>query len=587
MKGGVMMFSIFKELKWFFNMYKLRYSIAIFFLIAVGLLELLPPMLIGKVIDRMHQGSLTNDSLSQMTLLLVAIALIYYLITYIWTYQLIGGAYLLEKKYRSRLIAHFMKMTSKFYERNRTGDLMARATNDLEAVGQTAGFGIVTLVDATFYLITILMMMGIAISWKLTLAAIIPLPIIAIAIKYFGDIIYTRYSVAQEAFGQLNNQVLDSVSGVRVIRAYVQEQSDLDKFDHLTEEVYQKNLDVTRITAILEPIVKILIAISYLIGIGYGAILVFNNEITLGQLISFNVYLGMMIWPMYALNELVNIMQRGKASLERVNEVLGYQPDVQNEANSKQVLSPENIRFENVTFKYPASERNNLSNISFTIRQGQTIGIVGKTGSGKTTLLRQLLREYPMGTGDIKISEVSLNQIPIELISEWIAYVPQEQFLFSSSIEENILFGNPNANEAEVSRALNSAALTEDIYQLPEGLKTVVGEKGITLSGGQKQRVSIARAFIAEPEILILDDALSAVDANTEAKIISNIRTERVDRTTIIATHRLSAIQHADFILVLDEGEIKESGTHAELQQQDGWYQQQFIRQQLENQLID
>lgn len=581
------MFSIFKELKWFFNMYKLRYSIAIFFLIAVGLLELLPPMLIGKVIDRMHQGSLTNDSLSQMTLLLVAIALIYYLITYIWTYQLIGGAYLLEKKYRSRLIAHFMKMTSKFYERNRTGDLMARATNDLEAVGQTAGFGIVTLVDATFYLITILMMMGIAISWKLTLAAIIPLPIIAIAIKYFGDIIYTRYSVAQEAFGQLNNQVLDSVSGVRVIRAYVLEQSDLEKFDHLTEEVYQKNLDVTRITAILEPIVKILIAISYLIGIGYGAILVFNNEITLGQLISFNVYLGMMIWPMYALNELVNIMQRGKASLERVNEVLGYQPDVQNEANSKQVLSPENIRFENVTFKYPASERNNLSNISFTIRQGQTIGIVGKTGSGKTTLLRQLLREYPMGTGDIKISEVSLNQIPIELISEWIAYVPQEQFLFSSSIEENILFGNPNANEAEVSRALNSAALTEDIYQLPEGLKTVVGEKGITLSGGQKQRVSIARAFIAEPEILILDDALSAIDANTEARIISNIRTERVDRTTIITTHRLSAIQHADFILVLDEGEIKESGTHAELQQQDGWYQQQFIRQQLENQLID
>ena len=582
------MFTVFTELKWFFSMHKKRYMIAIFFLVAVGLLELLPPMLIGQAVDRIRQGTLTASSLHDTTWTLIIIAMIFYIMTYIWMYQLNGGAYLLERKYRSRLVGKFLKMTPGFYERYRTGDLMARATNDLEAVGLTAGFGILTLVDSTFFMISIFMMMGFLISWKLTIAAILPLPLMALSIKYFGDLIEKRYSAAQESFGRLNDQVLDSVAGVRMVRAYVQESADIEQFNKVTEDVYQKNIGVARVAAILEPTIKILVAMSYMIGLGYGAYLVFRSELTLGELVSFNVYLGMLIWPMYALNELVNIMQRGRASLYRVQAILAEVPEVLDTGKLKanQSFSSGEILYNQVGFHYPASGRQVLNNITFTLKQGMTLGVVGKTGSGKTTLLKQLLQEYPAGSGEITLAGRDIAELPHELINNWIGYVPQEQYLFSTTIKDNILFGKLDASKLELDNILDTVVLRDDLARLREGMETVVGEKGATLSGGQKQRISLARALIGEPEILILDDAMSAVDARTEAQILENLRQNRKGWTTLMTTHRLFSIQHADLILVMDNGNIIEQGTHEELVRQNGWYKAQFERQQMKNALV-
>ncbi|MBD2868251.1 ABC transporter ATP-binding protein [Paenibacillus arenilitoris] len=576
------MFSVLKKLSWFFKMNWKRYTVAITLLILTGFIDVIPPWLIGYTIDGIHQGLLGQAEFNRVLYGWIALTVVGYLITYVWHYKLFGGAFVLEKLLRSRLMGHFLRMTPTFYERNRTGDLMARSTNDLGAVATTAGFGILTLVDSTLFMITILIVMAGAISVKLTLAALLPLPLMALAMKHYGKKIHERFTDAQDAFGELNDQVLESVSGVRVIRAFVQEEASEARFGAKTNEVLGKNIAVARIDALFEPTMKILVGTSYLIGLCYGGYLVFHNEITLGELVSFNVFLGMLIWPMFAIGELINIMQRGNASLDRVNETLGYKPDVADAGASIPVDEPTSLAFRNVTFRYPSSEVDNLKDVTFTLRQGQTLGIVGRTGSGKTTLLKQLLREYPLGRGEIRVSDVSLGNVKIDELLGWIGYVPQQPILFSKTIRENIFFGLKEGGEDDLQRALERASFAKDIKFLPDGLDTMVGERGVALSGGQKQRVSIARALIADPDILLLDDALSAVDGKTEAEIIEGIRTERAGKTTLITTHRLSAVQHADWIVVLDEGRIVQEGTHEQLLEKGGWYREQYDRQQLE-----
>lgn len=577
------MFSVLGKLGWFFKAYWKRYAIAVLALSIVNLLEVLPPMILGDSIDKIFTGEMTAYIFSLYIGVMLAIAAALYGLTYIWQYNLFGGAFIVEKMLRSRLMNHFLKMAPPFFERNRTGDLMARATNDLRAVSQTAGFGILTLVDSTMYMLTIILTMAVLISWKLTLVSILPLPFLAAGIKVLGEKIHRRFTVAQDAFGDLNNRVLESVAGVRVIRAYNQEIADETRFQSMTEDVYQKNIAVEKIDALFNPLTKIITGMSYTIGLAYGTYLVFHQQITLGNLVSFNVYLGMLTWPMFAIGELMNVMQRGNASLDRVNETLRHVEDVKDPEAPKTVEQPDIIEFADYTFRYPKSREENLKHIHLKIKKGETIGITGKTGSGKTTLIKQLLREYPLGSGRLLVSGVPIEQLTKEEVLSWIGYVPQDHVLFSRTVKENILFGTDSAGEAELQKAIQTASLEEDIEMLPDGLETLVGEKGVALSGGQKQRISIARAVIKDPEILILDDALSAVDAKTEAAIISNIRKERKNKTTIIATHRLSAIEHAQWIVVLDNGRITEEGAHEQLLKNKGWYYEQYMRQQLKS----
>ncbi len=581
------MFSVLKNLGWFFKQEKRRYIIGLFLLIFVGIVELAPPRLLGSAIDEIVAGTVTWASLTQYILLIIGVLIFIYLITYIWMHSLFGGSNLVERLLRTRFMSHLLRMTPPFFERSRTGDLMARATNDLRSVATTAGFGMLTLTDSTAYLTVIFLAMSTLISWKLTLAAIIPLPFIALAMKIYGKIIHERYTLAQDAFGDMNDQVLESVAGIRVIRAYVQERNDEKRFAEITDDVYKKNLAVAKVDAYFEPTIRLCVGLSYAIGLTYGIYLVFQNELTLGDLVTFNMYLGMMIWPMFAIGELINIMQRGGASLDRVNETLNEKPDVEDLPNPISVEKPETIEFKDVTFRYPTSTINNLEHINLTIKRGETLGIVGRTGSGKSTLLKQLLHEYPVGSGELTISGVLIQQIALKRLHSWIGYVPQEQILFSKTVRQNIQFGCPGASDEKILEAIRTAAFDQDLGTLSDGLDTLVGEKGVALSGGQKQRVSLARAFIADPELLILDDALSAVDARTEARIIENIRRKRAGKTTLISTHRLSAIEHADWIVVLEKGKIIEEGTHDMLLQLGGWYRKQYERQQVESNLTD
>ncbi len=580
------MFAVLGKLRWFFVEEKKRYVVAILLLIFGGILEILPPKLIGDAIDAIQHGRLSGNTLAVAVAGYMLLLLLTYGLNYIWMYRLFGGAHLVERKLRSAYMAKLLTFTPGFYERSRTGDLMARATNDLKAISQTAGFGILTLIDSTVWMLTLLVTMCALISWKLTLAALLPLPIIAAVMRVFGQKIHERFTIAQDAFGQMNDGVLETVSGIRVVRAYVQERSEERRFAETTEDVYRKNMQVAKIDALFEPTVRVTVGASYMIGIGYGAIMVFQGDITLGQLVSFNVYLGMLIWPMFAIGELINIMQRGNASLDRVNETLHAEPDVtDSDALPEESLPsvPGPIVFERVTFCYPGSEQDQLVNVRLRLEQGQTLGIVGRTGSGKSTLLKQLLRQYPSPQqGTIRIGDTELSRIPFAVLGKWIGYVPQEQMLFSRTVEENIRFGKPNATDEELRAALRLASLESDIGFLPNGLDTMVGEKGVALSGGQKQRVSIARAVLADPPMLMLDDAMSAVDARTEAAIVDRLRSVRAGKTTLIATHRLSAVQHADLILVLDRGRVIEQGTHAELLARRGWYAEQYDIQQME-----
>lgn len=573
------MFQAIKKLMWFFKDHWKRYSIAIILLLIANVVEVLPPWIVGQTIDKISDRSLTEQIYHQLVIIFIIVLILSYIVNYIWRTLIFSGSQILESIMRRKLMQKFLSMSPTFFEKNRTGDLMAKSTNDLNQIRNTAGIGILTLIDSTTFMGTIILTMGITVSWKLTLFALIPLPLLAILEIELGKRIHKRYLVSQKSFGDMNDSVLESIEGVRVTRAYVQEDKLNKDFKNMTESVVEKFMNVEKMDAFFQPITIIITAMSQVIGIGYGAFLVNSGEMTLGGLISFTVYLNMLVWPMFSVGILINIMQRGNASIDRVEETLNEAETVLDVENKG--MPSHDIGMNSVVFKYPSSESINLNNINIILGKGETLGIVGATGSGKTTLIKQILKEYPTGNGEIVLGDTNINQISKSDLRSLIGYVSQENILFSRSIRDNIRFGKSIATDNDIKEAIKLAYFEKDIERLPQGLETLVGEKGIAISGGQKQRIAIARALIMDPKILILDDALSAVDAKTEKKIIQNIQKYRQGKTTIIATHRLSGVKHANQIVVMDHGEITESGTHDQLLHMNGWYKSQFERQRL------
>ncbi len=577
-----MFLKVFLDLGWFFKQEKKAYISGVLILLVVALLQLIPPKVIGIIADHINEGTITKGMLIEWVGVLIVVGLAMYVLRYYWRIMIFGSSVKLSKILRNRLYRHFTKMSTAFYQKSRIGDLMAHATNDLSAIQQTAGAGVLTLVDSLSTGGFVILAMAFTISWKLTLICLIPLPFMAMLTSWFGTMLHRSFHKAQEAFSSLNDKTQESISGIKVIKTFGQEQEDIEDFRKLSEDVVQKNIVVAKIDSLYDPTISIIVGISFFLSITFGAKYVLNGELTIGELIAFTTYLGLLIWPMLAFGWLFNIVERGRASYDRVAALLGEKVEIIDNKGALDVVPAGDIHYRIGEFTYPGESSPILKDVSFSLNQGETLGIVGKTGSGKTTLLKLLIREFEGDQVEILFGGKPLQDYKLEKLREAIGYVPQDHFLFSATVAENIAFTAPTASKKDIERAAKLANIHEDILQFTDGYQTIVGERGVSLSGGQKQRISIARALLMNPEVLVLDDSLSAVDAKTEEDILSALRQNREGKTTIITSHRLSAIQHANQILVLEEGTIIERGSHEELMKVDGWYKKMYLHQQLE-----
>jgi ATP-binding cassette subfamily B protein len=574
---------IFRELGWFFRQEKRSYAIGVLTLFLVALLELFPPYVIGVIVDAIESDTLNSDMIGVWMMLLALSGVLIYILRYVWRVMLFGASMRLGKLLRERLYRHFTCMPPSFFHRRRTGDLMAHATNDVSAVEQTAGEGVLTLVDSLTLGSLVVCTMAFTIHWKLTVIALLPLPVMAWAVSHYGRLLHERFHRAQEAFSTMNDKVQENISGVRVIKAMGLEEKETEAFRMLTRDVAEKNIAVARVDALFEPTISAIVGFSFFLTVAVGAYYVVQGEITVGELTQFSIYLGRLIWPMLAFGWLINILERGSASYDRIRSLLEVKPEITDEQATLDRVSCTEMEVHIDSFTYPEQTSPALQQIHLHVRPGQTVGVVGKTGSGKSTLLRLLLREWDVADGVIRLGGHPLSAYRLDALRGSIGYVPQDHFLFSTTVAENIAFGKPEATREEIETAARLASIHEDILRFDRGYETMVGERGVTLSGGQKQRISIARAQLLDPPVLILDDALSAVDAETEQNILHALRRHRNDRTTWIAAHRMSAVEHADLILVLDGGKIAESGTHDKLMARNGWYAMMYRRQQLES----
>ena len=572
--------SIIQKLWWFFKLEKRRYLVGIVALVLVSVLNLIPPMVMGRVIDAITSGRLTQDELLLHLFYLLLAAFGMYYLRYVWRMYILGTSYRLGQIMRSRLFEHFTKMSPAFYQNYRTGDLMAHATNDINALTRLAGGGVMSAVDASITALVTLLTMLFSISWQMTLVAILPLPFMAYATSRLGRKTHKAFGESQAAFSELNNKVQESVSGIKVTKSFGYQSDELASFQEVNDLTFQKNLQTMKYDSLFDPMVLLFVGSSYALTLLVGAFMVQAGQVTVGNLVTFISYLDMLVWPLMAIGFLFNITQRGKVSYQRIESLLSQESPV------KDLESPldgiENGRLDYAIDRFAFKDEETLRDIHFSLEKGQTLGLVGQTGSGKTALIKLLLREYDVDQGAIYLNGHDIRAYRLADLRSLMGYVPQDQFLFASSILENICFGNPDLPFSAVEEATKLAQVYQDIQDMPEGFDTVIGEKGVSLSGGQKQRLAMSRAMILNPDILILDDSLSAVDAKTEFAIIDNLKETRKDKTTIITAHRLSAVVHADLILVMQDGRIIERGRYEDLLALDGWYAQTYQSQQLE-----
>ncbi|QQY78792.1 ATP-binding cassette subfamily B protein [Keratinibaculum paraultunense] len=574
----------FSTLNDFFKEHKLNYIIGIIWLILIDGVQIVVPQILRKVTNLLQYGQLTSQELIKYIILILLTGLAIAIGRYFWRVYIFGTSRKLEYHLRDMLFNHLLTLSTNYFNIHTTGDLMAHATNDINAVRASLGQGIVMLVDAIFLTIMSIIMMAKTTNIKLTTITLLTLPFITIIVGKFGKIIHKRFRLVQEAFSNLTDITRENFSGIRVIKSFVQEESAFKKFTQANEYNLNKNMELVKVSGIFHPLVQFISSLSFLVVIVYGSKLVMLDTISLGDFIAFNNYLGLLIWPMMAVGFVINIIQRGIASMERINNILNEKPEIVDFPNAIPLAKVKGkIEYKNVYFKYPNSQSYALKNINFTVKEGNTLAIVGRTGSGKTTIVNLLLRLYDIDKGSILLDNIDIRNIQIKSLRENISYVPQDNFLFSSTIRDNIGFAfDKEISEEQIIYASKIAEVYDDIMELPDGFDTVLGERGVTLSGGQKQRVAIARAIVKDAPILILDDSLSSVDTQTEERILNNLKNVMSKKTTIIISHRISTVKNADQIIVLDEGEIIERGNHESLLEIDGLYKYLHEKQLLE-----
>ncbi|MCI1899149.1 MAG: SmdA family multidrug ABC transporter permease/ATP-binding protein [Enterobacter sp.] len=577
---------LFAQLSWYFRREWRRYLGAVALLIIIAILQLIPPKVVGYVVDGVTEQHYTTARVMMWVGTLVLTATTVYLLRYVWRVLLFGASYQLAVELREDFYRQLSRQHPEFYLRHRTGDLIARATNDVDRVVFAAGEGVLTLVDSLVMGCAVLIVMSTQISWQLTLLALLPMPIMALAIKRYGDQLHERFKLAQAAFSSLNDRTQESMTSIRMIKAFGLEDRQSALFAADAADTGAKNLRVARIDARFDPTIYIAIGTANLLAIGGGSWMVVNGSMTLGQLTSFVMYLGLMIWPMLALAWMFNIVERGSAAYSRIRAMLAEAPVV-NDGSEAVPKGRGALDVAIDTFIYPQTDHRVLDNVHFALRPGQMLGICGPTGAGKSTVLSLIQRHFDVTQGEIRFHDIPLTHLQLDDWRSRLAVVSQTPFLFSDTVANNIALGHPNATQEEIEQVAKLASVHDDILRLPQGYETEVGERGVMLSGGQKQRISIARALLLNAEILILDDALSAVDGRTEHQILHNLRQWGEGRTVIISAHRLSALTEANEILVMQHGHIAQRGEHERLAEQPGWYRDMYRYQQLEAALND
>ncbi|HLO04320.1 MAG TPA: ABC transporter ATP-binding protein [Symbiobacteriaceae bacterium] len=571
----------------FLSRYKWRYVMGVAALITTDCLSLVMPTIVGRFFEVAQTGTLTMSLISQYVGVILGVSLAIGVLRFAWRIFVFGTARFVEQDLRNTFFGQLEKLSPSFYHRNKTGDLMAMATNDLQAVRGIAGEGVLMGTDAIVMTLVTLGIMIWTVGWKLSLLAVLPLPILAVASTYMSRAIFTRSRKVQDTFGRISDITQENIAGMRVVKAYSQEAEQESVFDGANRQYLQRFMSMMRIQGGIEPLIQLLAGLCYVLALVFPGRAVLRGEIDLGHFVSLTMYIGMMIWPMLAGGWVVNIIQRGMAAFDRIKGVITEEPAVQTAPGARMPAAGAihgQIEIRNLTFTYADKVIPALKGISLTVNPGETLGILGRTGSGKTTLVSLLSRLFNPPRGTLFVDGVDVLDLPLDQLRHAIAFVPQDSFLFSRTVGENIGFAPGDWTEEQVRGAARTAQVEQDILEfLPEGYQTMVGERGVTLSGGQRQRVGLSRAVLKDAPILVLDDCLSAVDTATEARILGGLRPVMQDRTTVVISHRVTALRQADQIIVLDNGVIMESGAHDELIAQEGIYYRTWVRQQLED----